>query len=171
MEIQKARWLYNARKRPRWPVVWERCLVSGQGGHSFFPSFTGGYPSFTYTQDRVQAKEDSKERVAEAPKVCRLLPQPPTMPFFQRLRQRMKWWRRHALTRVLALIKYGVPCQWSPLHPPSLQLRPSHRSCADQTAALQVLKEYTEVGAVDKVSHRAPTQFLVPWFVIRKSDR
>ena len=50
----------------------------------------------------------------------------------------------------------------APSPPPSLQLRPCHRSCADQTAALQVLEEYKGLGAVK--------EFLVPWFVIRKRE-
>ena len=56
-----------------------------------------------------------------------------------------------------------------PLSTPHLQLRPCLRSCADQTAALQVLEEYKEVGAVEEVSLQG-TQFLVPWFVIKKSE-
>ena len=56
-----------------------------------------------------------------------------------------------------------------PLSNPHLQLRPCHRSCADQTAALQVLEEYKEVGSVEEVALQG-TQFLVPWFVIRKRE-
>ena len=56
-----------------------------------------------------------------------------------------------------------------PSPPPSLQLRPCHRSCADQKVALQVLEEYKEVGAVEEVALQG-TQFLVPWFVIRKRE-
>ena len=47
----------------------------------------------------------------------------------------------------------------APSPPPSLYLRPCHRSCADQTTALQVLEEYKEVGAVEGVSQQG-TQFL-----------
>ena len=92
----------------------------------------------------------------------------PVMPFFQRLRQRMKWWRLHAPPPVLKLIQHGVPSQW-PLSTPSLHLRPCHRSCADQTAALLILEEYKAVGAVKEV-YLQGTQFLLLWFVIRKGE-
>ena len=117
LEVQKPRWLCNASKRPRWPVVWSRCPCVRPRLPLLLPILHRWIsqfhipPKMWYKQRRIQRKG------VEVPKEFFLLPQPPVGTFFQRLRQRMKWWRLHAPPPLLDLIQHGVPSQWSPLHP------------------------------------------------------
>ena len=73
-------------------------LVSGQGGHASSSSFTEGYPSFTYPPRWGASKGGFKGKGGRGTKGVLPSATPPVMPFFQRLRQRMKWWRLHAPT-------------------------------------------------------------------------
>jgi hypothetical protein len=106
----------------------------------------------------------------EAPKVSlptsRLTPQ---ISFFDRLRLRREWWALHAPPHVLRLILQGVPAAWQWHHPPVLHICPSQRSMEDQKDALLILEDYRQVGAVKEVS-LSGTQFLVPWFIVRKPE-
>ena len=90
------------------------------------------------------------------------------LPFPLRLRSRIEWWKKNGKDRdVVRLIQCGVcPC-WS--HPPDLPWMDQSRNVCDQKAALEILPEYLEIGAVRKVS-MAEVKFLVPWFVIRKPE-
>ena len=90
------------------------------------------------------------------------------LPFPLRLRSRIEWWKKNGKDRdVVHLIQCGVcPC-WS--HPPDLPWMAQSRNVCDQKAALEILQEYLEIGAVRKVS-MAEVKFLVPWFVIRKPE-
>ena len=92
-----------------------------------------------------------------------------TVPFFLRLRMREEWWAQHAPPQVQQLILKGVPVDWLLPQPPVLRIHPCQRSVEDQEAALLVLEEYQQVGAVRQVS-MADTKFLVPWFIVRKPE-
>ena len=96
---------------------WQGVIVSRQGGHSP-PYFTGGYPSFTYPPRWGASKGGFNGKGARGTKGVLPSATPPVMPFFQRLRQRMKWWRLHAPPPVLKLVQHGVPSQL-PLSTPS----------------------------------------------------
>ena len=144
-------------------------LVSGQGGHSSSSSFTGGYPSFTYPPRWGSSKGGFKGKGGRGTKGVLPSATPPCHAFLPKAET-----KNEVVEATCPTTSTGPHTTWCalpvvPSPPHSLQLKPCHRSCADQTAALQVLEEYKEVGAVEEISLQG-TQFLVSWFVIRKRE-
>ena len=92
---------------------------------------------------------------------------PPTPPpSFLRARSRLNWWMQHANPEVIQLIQWGVEHTWTC---PQLPLIHQWKSVVDQKAALKILEEYQQLGAVKEVKF-SEAKFLVPWFVIKKLD-
>ena len=82
-----------------------------------------------------------------------------------RLRMEFPWWKQHASWEVCNLIAQGLQAD-RPL-PVTLSCHPCVRSQEDTQLALEVLKEYVEVGAVT-VIHESMARHLIPWFLIKK---
>lgn len=89
-----------------------------------------------------------------------------TIPYFLSLRNRMPWWQRHGSLQVQYLVTHGVPC---PYLPPELSKKPCIRNLEQTQAALKVLEEYREIGAVKLVGFRE-VKHLIPWFVLEKVE-
>ena len=89
-------------------------------------------------------------------------------PLFQRLRQRLAWWERHASPSVVQLVRYGVRAPW--VRPPRLPVRPQLCSQDSEKAADSIFQEYEVVGAVKRVSWEG-TAHLVPWFLLEKQEQ
>lgn len=95
---------------------------------------------------RIMAKADLSP-------VCSVLKETgPLIPHPLSLRDKMSWWQRHAHPAVVSLIKDGVCPPWTWNQGPDL-LRPSRAvvSADKMAAARDLLKEYTEIGAVEEL--------------------
>ena len=91
----------------------------------------------------------------------------PGRSFFQELRLKLPWWQKHCQDQdLISIIKTGVP-GW--VKPPTLSVRRQVHPPQELEAARQILQEYWEVGAVQKVSD-ADTKYLIPWFIITKKE-
>ena len=85
---------------------------------------------------------------------------------FQRLRQCLGWWRLHAPHFILQLINQGVEPNFQGK---GLKLRHQEKSASETSLALEVMKDYVEVGAAKEVEMEGK-KYLVPWFVIKKVE-
>ena len=90
------------------------------------------------------------------------------IPPFLRLRSAdaWAWWEQHASPEILQLLAEGVEPNFCC---PLLPVMPQGRSVSDQEAALQIMAEYIQQGAAKEVSMQG-TSYLVPWFVLKKSE-
>ena len=89
------------------------------------------------------------------------------VPLFQRLRDSMPWWQKHASSEILSLITAGVTPEWD--SPPVLSIAPYRKSVEETSKAREILLDYQKSGAV-KVVDPQTSKFLVPWFVISKVE-
>ena len=85
---------------------------------------------------------------------------------FQRLRLCFPWWERHAPPRIQRLILEGVEPQFQGDH---LQFQVQKKSQEEMNMALGVMAEYMEAKAAKEVPLWG-TRYLVPWFVIQKTE-
>jgi hypothetical protein len=108
--------------------------------------------------------QEEKDKVS-----CVRLRQPlQIIPYFLRLKLKLPWWQEHATKRVQRLILTGVEPFW--VKPPTLPIHPTFRDKEMTAAALLIMEEYREVGAVIPVPAQdlPATKYLVPWFIITK---
>ena len=87
------------------------------------------------------------------------------IPPFQKLRNSLAWWSKHAPSHVLEVICKGVEHNFSA----PLPITPTVRSQEDQELALKVLQEYLDCGAAKEIFQQ-DHKFLVPWFVVKKEE-
>ena len=95
---------------------------------------------------------------------------PPSLPINHRLSllNKLPWWQANAPANIYRLIKEGVRARWSAAPPKSIP--PFPVSSQQSEWALQLLKEYADVGAVRELTlpEIESTHYFVPWFVIEK---
>ena len=136
--------------------------ANGRGMENYFPFSEALLP--VQSEGKRQCVPTPGHSEAEVPQA-----QTTMEPFYQRLRQRMSWWRMHCQNpEVLELISQGVTSQ---NHLPSkLSLQKCFRNAKEKELALQTLQEYMEVHAVKEI-HAWEAKHLIPWFVIQKGEK
>ena len=83
-----------------------------------------------------------------------------------RLRACLPWWQKHAPQFVINLICKGVEPHFQGEH---LNFRQQKKSEADIKLAMEVMEEYVKLGAAKEVDLEN-SKYLVPWFVITKTE-
>ena len=107
-----------------------------------------------------------KARVASTQLQARMAPTE-LNPFLS-VRSKIQWWIQHqAPQQVLSWIQQGVAANWPC---PELNIIPHKRSSFQDQLAKEILAEYLDIGAVQKVSPTT-SKFLVPWFVLEKKEK
>lgn len=121
--------------------------------------------------DNALAKEASAAGMAqtEAPEEESAVPDPlGNLAPFNRLRAKLDWWERHAPQFVLQLITQGVEPNFLGDHLVILFKR-QKKSGEEIEKALEVMEEYVKLGAAKEVSWEN-TRYLVPWFLVTKTE-
>ena len=85
-----------------------------------------------------------------------------------RLRGSLSWWRKHASGEVVRLIAKGVPPNW--VRPPPLRYRRQHHYAEEEAIAKVLIQDYLEWHAVVRLPDTEKVPFLMPWFIITKTD-
>ena len=127
--------------------------------------------------DTVVTKEDTRPvaMVVESPiksdsQVGVRPHQHPVVPedLTNRLRGSLSWWRKHASGEVVQLIAKGVPPNW--VRPPPLRYRPQHHYAKEEAITKVLIPDYLEWHAVVRLPDTEKVPFLMPWFIITKTD-
>ena len=108
----------------------------------------------------IRVLQKGKDSQPVAAQLCQLPP-------FQRLRQRILWWKRHAPSHISQLILQGVQHSWD--LSPVLSCQYQKKSPQDLQKVSHILAQYQAAGAIKPVSAQG-TKHLIPWFVISKQE-
>ena len=84
-------------------------------------------------------------------------------PPFLSVRNRLAFWEQHAPLPILDLIRYGAAGLCEQV---CLRSRSQFKTIEEVLEAEKLLKEYMEVGAVQKLPTNFRPQYVVPWFLV-----
>ena len=128
-----------------------------------------------------EAKVAISEEEEEKPKVGICSPKVVTLPFPLRLRGKERFWLKNAHKQVQQWVLEGIKAPWEPETGPQMAISLQEKTAAETQAALDLLTEYVEVGAVSMATcppdcnfktflEKRKVQYLVPWFIISKPE-
>ena len=169
MEIQNARWLCNARQRPRWPVVWARCPCLRPRWPFLLPILHRWISQFHIPPRWGSGKGEFKGKGGRGTKGVLPSATAPCNVFLPKAET-----KNEVVEATCPTTSTGSHTAWCalpmvPCPPPLPAVKTLSQVLCRSKSSPPSFGGVKEVGAVEEVSLQG-TQFLVPWFVIRKRE-